>query len=84
MYNAMLMKTTYVVVPEVPHLDADRGQEPVRRPATEFNTIKAAWNAVSVPAQTGDPTCTADRRRHGDQPGQQVRHGRHGDRCRSR
>ena len=26
---------------------------------TEFNTVKAAWNAVSVPAQTGDPTCTA-------------------------
>ena len=31
MYNAMLMKTSHVVVPEVPHLDADRGQEPVRR-----------------------------------------------------
>src|SRR5262249_55715323 len=25
----------------------------------EFNTVKAAWNAVSVPAQSGDPTCTA-------------------------
>jgi Zn-dependent metalloprotease len=24
----------------------------------EFNTVKAAWNAVSVPAQSGDPTCT--------------------------
>src|SRR5262249_26614201 len=23
-----------------------------------FNATKAAWNAVSVPAQTGDPTCT--------------------------
>src|SRR5262249_52979391 len=24
-----------------------------------FNTTKAAWDAVSVPAQAGDPTCTA-------------------------
>jgi Zn-dependent metalloprotease len=24
---------------------------------TEFNTVKAAWNAVSVPAQPGEPTC---------------------------
>jgi hypothetical protein len=26
---------------------------------TEFNAVKAAWNAVSVPAQSGEPTCTA-------------------------
>jgi hypothetical protein len=26
---------------------------------TEFDTVKAAWNAVSVPAQTADPTCSA-------------------------
>jgi hypothetical protein len=26
---------------------------------TEFDTVKAAWNAVSVPAQRGDPTCSA-------------------------
>jgi Zn-dependent metalloprotease len=25
----------------------------------EFATVKAAWDAVSVPAQSGDPTCTA-------------------------
>ncbi|TCO62376.1 M4 family metallopeptidase [Actinocrispum wychmicini] len=24
---------------------------------TSFNTVKAAWDAVSVPAQPGDPTC---------------------------
>jgi Zn-dependent metalloprotease len=24
---------------------------------TEFNTVRAAWNAVSVPAQSGEPTC---------------------------
>jgi subtilisin-like proprotein convertase family protein len=26
---------------------------------TEFNTVKAAWDAVSVPAQAADPTCGA-------------------------
>jgi Zn-dependent metalloprotease len=25
---------------------------------TQFNTVKAAWNAISVPAQAGEPTCT--------------------------
>src|SRR6185369_12226887 len=25
---------------------------------TNFNTVKAAWDAVSVPAQSADPTCT--------------------------
>jgi Zn-dependent metalloprotease len=24
---------------------------------TEFNTVRAAWNAISVPAQAGEPTC---------------------------
>ena len=24
---------------------------------TTFNTVKAAWNAIAVPAQTGEPTC---------------------------
>jgi hypothetical protein len=25
----------------------------------EFNAVKAAWDAISVPAQAGDPTCPA-------------------------
>src|SRR4029450_2659072 len=25
---------------------------------TQFNTVKAAWDAVSVPAQSADPTCS--------------------------
>ena len=50
-------------VPEVPHLDADGRQEPApRATAPTFNTVKAAWDAVSVPAQAGDPTCSG--RRH--------------------
>ena len=57
MYNAMLMKTStssYLkyrtwTLTAAKNLDATCGL---------FNATKAAWNAVSVPAQTGDPTCT--------------------------
>jgi Zn-dependent metalloprotease len=57
MYNAMLMKTTassYLkyrtwTLTAAKNLDATCGQ---------FNAVKAAWNAVNVPAQTGDPTCS--------------------------
>ncbi|WP_343061373.1 M4 family metallopeptidase [Nocardioides luti] len=58
MYNAMLMKTStssYLkyrtwTLTAAKNLDATCAQ---------FNAVKAAWNAVSVPAQTADPTCTA-------------------------
>lgn len=57
MYNAMLMKTTassYLkyrtwTLTAAKNLDATCGQ---------FNATKAAWNAVNVPAQAGDPTCS--------------------------
>ena len=57
MYNAMQMKTSsssYLkyrtwTLTAAKNLDATCGL---------FNATKAAWNAVSVPAQTGDPTCT--------------------------
>jgi Zn-dependent metalloprotease len=57
MYNAMLMKTSsssYLkyrtwTLTAAKNLDST---------CALFNTTKAAWNAVSVPAQTGDPTCT--------------------------
>ncbi len=57
MYNAMLMKTStssYLkyrtwTLTAAKNLDAS---------CATFNSVKAAWNAVSVPAQTGDPTCT--------------------------
>jgi hypothetical protein len=57
MYNAMLMKTStssYLkyrtwTLTAAKNLDAS---------CATFNAVKAAWNAVSVPAQTGDPTCT--------------------------
>ncbi|SDT74990.1 M4 family metallopeptidase [Actinoplanes derwentensis] len=57
MYNAMLMKTSsssYLkyrtwTLTSAKALDST---------CALFNTTKAAWDAVSVPAQTADPTCT--------------------------
>ena len=57
MYNAMLMKTSsssYLkyrtwTLTAAKNLDAS---------CATFNSVKAAWNAVSVPAQSADPTCT--------------------------
>ncbi|MFZ2012456.1 MAG: M4 family metallopeptidase [Nocardioides sp.] len=57
MYNAMLMKTStssYLkyrtwTLTAAKNLDAT---------CALYNSTKAAWNAVSVPAQSGDPTCT--------------------------
>jgi hypothetical protein len=57
LYNAMLMKTTassYLRY-RVWTLQAAKNLFPGS--CTQFNTVRAAWNAVSVPAQTGEPTC---------------------------
>jgi Zn-dependent metalloprotease len=57
MYNAMLMKTTassYLRY-RVWTLQAAKNLFP--NGCTEFNTVKAAWNAVSVPAQSDEPSC---------------------------
>src|SRR6478672_10149658 len=56
MYNAMLMKTSSAsylkyrtwTLTAAKNLDST---------CALFNSTKAAWNAVNVPAQTGDPTC---------------------------
>ncbi|WP_343907406.1 M4 family metallopeptidase [Nocardioides aquiterrae] len=59
MYNAMLMKTStssYLKY-RTWTLTAAKNLYGTTT-CTEFNAVKAAWNAVSVPAQTGDPTCT--------------------------
>ena len=58
MYNAMLLKTSassylkYRVWTLQAALNLFPGS------CTQFNTVKAAWTAVSVPAQSGEPTCT--------------------------
>jgi Zn-dependent metalloprotease len=56
-YNAMLAKTStwrYANI-RVASLNAARNLFPGS--CTVFNTVKDAWNAVSVPAQSGEPTC---------------------------
>jgi Zn-dependent metalloprotease len=57
-YNAMLAKTSswrYANV-RVATLNAARNLYPGS--CTEFNTVKAAWDAISLPAQAGEPTCS--------------------------
>ena len=57
LYNAMLLKTSdssYLKY-RTWTLDAAKNLFPVS--CTEFNTVKAAWDAVSVPAQSDEPTC---------------------------
>jgi Zn-dependent metalloprotease len=57
MYHAMLLKTSgssYLKY-RVWTLQAAKSLTP--GDCTGFNTVKAAWNAVSVPAQSGEPTC---------------------------
>jgi len=59
MYNAMLMKTStssYLKY-RTWTLTAAKNLHGTST-CSEFNVVKAAWNAVNVPAQTGDPTCT--------------------------
>jgi Zn-dependent metalloprotease len=56
-YNAMLSKTagmTYLRY-RTATLNAAKNLTPGN--CTNFNTIKAAWDAVSVPVQAADPTC---------------------------
>jgi Zn-dependent metalloprotease len=57
MYNAMLMKTSsssYLKY-RTWTLTAAKNLDPT---CALYNSTKAAWNAVSVPAQSGDPSCT--------------------------
>jgi Zn-dependent metalloprotease len=57
LYNAMLMKTSQSSYPmyRVWTLTAAKNMTPGN--CTLFNATKAAWNAISVPAQSGEPTC---------------------------
>ena len=59
MYNAMLMKTTSSSYLKYRTWTLTAAKNLFPSSCTEFNTVKAAWNAVSVPAQAGDPTCSA-------------------------
>jgi Zn-dependent metalloprotease len=56
-YNTLLRKTSTWTHgrARLASLQAARALFPSS--CTEFNTVRAAWNAVSVPAQAGEPTC---------------------------
>jgi len=57
LFNAMLMKTSTSSYPKYRTLTLQAAINLFPGSCTQFNTVKAAWNAVSVPAQSGDPTC---------------------------
>src|SRR4051794_18546441 len=58
MYNAMLMKTSSSSYPKYRTWTLTAAKNLYPGSCTEFNAVKAAWTAVSVPAQTSDPTCS--------------------------
>ncbi|MFE9746992.1 M4 family metallopeptidase [Saccharothrix saharensis] len=55
-YNAMLLKTSGMTHfrYRVATLTAAKNLDPTCR---QFTAVKAAWNAISLPAQAGEPTC---------------------------
>ncbi len=57
MYNAMLLKTTGSSYLKYRTWTLKAALNLFPGSCTEFNTVKAAWDAVSVPAQAADPTC---------------------------
>ncbi|NEA31106.1 M4 family metallopeptidase [Streptomyces sp. SID13031] len=57
MYNAMLMKTSSSSYLKYRTWTLTAAKNLYPGSCAEFNTVKAAWDAVSVPAQAADPTC---------------------------
>jgi len=59
MYNAMLMKTSSSSYLKYRTWTLTAAKNLYGATScTEFNAVKAAWDAVNVPAQAGDPTCS--------------------------
>jgi Zn-dependent metalloprotease len=58
-YNAMLMKTTTSSYLKYRTWTLTAAKNLTPGSCTDFNKVKAAWDAVSVPAQSADPTCSA-------------------------
>ncbi|HEX4726731.1 MAG TPA: M4 family metallopeptidase [Jatrophihabitans sp.] len=58
-YNAMLAKTTNMSYLKYRTATLTAAKNLFPGSCTNFNVVKAAWDAVSVPAQSGDPTCTS-------------------------
>jgi zinc metalloprotease ZmpA len=57
MYNAMLLKTSSSSYGKYRLWTLQAAKSLFAGSCTQFNSVKAAWNAVSVPAQSGEPTC---------------------------
>lgn len=57
-YSAMLMKTTGASYLKYRTWTLTAAKNLTPTSCAAYNTVKAAWNAVSVPAQAADPTCT--------------------------
>jgi len=58
MYNAMLLKTSSSSYLKYRTWTLTAAKTLGAGNCSLFNTVKAAWTAVSVPAQSADPTCT--------------------------
>ncbi|RLK54341.1 M4 family metallopeptidase [Actinokineospora cianjurensis] len=56
-YNAMLLKTSGMSYARyrVATLTAAKNLDPS---CQQYNAVKSAWNAVTLPAQSGEPSCT--------------------------
>src|SRR5262249_26977742 len=72
MYGAMLMKTTTSSYLKYRTWTLTAAKNLTPGDCTDFNRTKAAWDAVSVPAQAGDPTCTAGGALAINNPGNQT------------
>ena len=59
LYNAMLMKTSASSYLSYRTWTLQAAKNVFPASCGPFNTVKAAWDAVSVPAQPSDPTCQA-------------------------
>jgi Zn-dependent metalloprotease len=59
MYNAMLLKNSNSSYPQYRVLTLQAAKTLFPGSCTQFDTVKAAWDAVSVPPQNGEPTCGA-------------------------
>jgi len=61
LYNAMLMKTSGSSYAKYRTWTLQAAKNLWPGSCRRFDAVKAAWDAVSVPAQSADPTCTTNR-----------------------
>ncbi|GAA2634987.1 M4 family metallopeptidase [Paractinoplanes durhamensis] len=59
MFNAMLLKNSNSSYPQYRVLTLQAAKTIFAGSCTEFDTVKAAWDAVAVPPQNNEPTCNA-------------------------